>query len=170
MLGRTHLVCGCFTSVIALKLGAPMNVIGFVSVLTGSLAPDIDTRGYIATPGRFFPFLPRFLRELLNVLGLAINFLVRMITQHRGLTHAPLLLILILALSIRYGSYYGVLFSLGIFTHLFLDLLTEEGIPVLYPFIKKSVSLKITKSGSFLEKIFYWTFLLLFLYVGFETL
>jgi len=170
MLGRTHIVCGCFAGVVAVQLGAPMNVIGFISVLAGSLAPDIDTRGYISTPGRFFPFLPKILRELLNVLGLTINFIIRMFTRHRGLTHAPLLCMLILALSIRYGSYYGVLFSLGFFSHLFLDLLTEEGIPVFYPFSKKSLSLQVTHTGSSLEEIFYWTFLILFLFLGFETL
>lgn len=99
--------------------------------ILGSLLPDIDMPE--SKMGRRFPILSH---PIFKIFG------------HRGITHAPLIHILCSAVLLLLGSgftgypkLFYVTFVLGVFigglSHLLLDLLNVEGIPLLYPFCKK---------------------------------
>ncbi len=55
-------------------------------------------------------------------------------TQHRTLTHWPILYIVLGVFAIWYSNLYLILFSIGALIHLGLDSLTPMGIPIKHPF------------------------------------
>mgnify|MGYP003412891621 CR=1 FL=1 len=124
------------------------------STFIGSVFPDIDHRGsYI---GRKFKIT---------------SFIISKTVGHRGATHSPLVLFLLSGL-LMFISKTGIInlnlpesllpyiylgiggFFLGSISHLLLDALTPAGIPLFYPFTKKSVNIARIKTGGFGEKIF----------------
>jgi len=118
------------------------------SSVIGSLVPDIDHRG---------SYIGRRLKP--------ISATVQLIAGHRGLTHSPLFVMGLTALLWFVSNHflsgqeliiaqYGTLgFSLGLFSHLFLDMITKGGIPLLYPFSKQKFSILPLKTGGFGEPI-----------------
>lgn len=129
-----------------------MKVVATASVLAGSfigsVLPDIDKKN---------SFIGRRVKVL--------SFILEHTVGHRGPTHAPLFTLGLSAL-LGYGVLYGtegwtqsvlLFFVLGLFagllSHLFLDMLTKGGIPVLYPLSSKHYSLLPFKTGGIGEYI-----------------
>lgn len=154
-----HISAGLATGVTAsfvmldgTSLGTHSIVVSSILIATsfvGSVFPDIDHRGsYI---GRKFKIT---------------SFIVSKTLGHRGATHAPLVLFLLSGLLMFLGhsflsesllpyAYLGVSgFFIGAMSHLFLDSLTPAGIPLFYPFSKRSVNLLNIPTGSMLEHVF----------------
>ena len=130
MTGRTHLALGILVGLAASHyFGAtPENTLAItVAAAIGSLLPDIDhpqsiISGYI--PGS----------------GIVLNGILGV--RHRGITHSLLFIVLfnfgVAAWLIVYKtpiafSPIWLGFSLGMTSHLIADMLTPQGIPLLYP-------------------------------------
>lgn len=89
-----------------------------------------------------------------------ISFVVRLVTTHRGITHTLLALLIfagllyfpVRALGIApvIWSYYGLI--TGYMSHLILDMLNPEGIPLFFP-IKFKISIFKIKTGGIGEYI-----------------
>lgn len=140
MIGRTHKVGGACAGVIAgaLLLEPPytFDKILLTGVLVGgsllgSLMPDIDHKG--STIGHQMKLTSTVISNLFG---------------HRGLTHAPIIHVLITIILLLFGGTLTdfpklmyVSFVIGLFiggiSHLLLDSMTVAGIPLLYPFSKK---------------------------------
>lgn len=155
----THIVAGITAGVAVNKFIAPnvvelASVEGFLGIgavmggaFLGSVLPDIDHKG---------SFIGRRLKP--------ISFVVQHTLGHRGLTHSPLfimgltLLLGFLTLQLDgFGREIMLMFVLGLFggmaSHLFMDMLTISGIPLLYPFSDKKFSIAPFKTGGIGEYI-----------------
>lgn len=140
MQGKTHKIGGACAGAIAgsLLLQPPYSFdkIALTGILVGgaiigSLMPDIDHKN--STIGHKFKLLSSVISNLFG---------------HRGMTHAPLIHILITILLFFIGGTLTdfprlcfISFVIGLFvgglSHLILDAMTVAGIPALYPFSKK---------------------------------
>ncbi len=127
MEGKTHMLGG----VSAGLLYAIVTKTSFVSggaalaatAVVGSLFPDLD----IST-------------SMLGSKIKPVSCLANKILGHRTLFHSPVLYMGIYAVSgglIRRYPLCWIGFLLGVVSHLFLDLLNHQGIPLFYPFSKK---------------------------------
>lgn len=116
---------------------APMMIGGYI----GGLLPDIDHPK--SRLGRiFFP----------------IAWVINKLFGHRGATHSLLALILVSILiliptfsmtgmvAFLYAQF-AIGISVGFASHLLLDMSTVSGIPLLYPFIRKSFNVANLKTG-----------------------
>lgn len=72
--------------------------------------------------------------------------------KHRTITHCILFYIVIGALLYRVNFETFIFFSIGYLSHLLLDSLTKHGIPLFYPFSKKTYGLKLFKTGEKFDK------------------
>lgn len=139
MTGKQHLSLGTYVGISGgILLGAGIgNGISFaIGSMLGSLLPDIDTPSSMFS--KKVPFIPKLINKLFG---------------HRGITHAPLLyLLLLLALYIKrpdpllYYLFLGIL--IGCIAHLVQDMLTKGGIPLFYPFHRQKINFGFLKSGS----------------------
>lgn len=109
--------------------------------LLGSLLPDIDHRN---------SYIGRKLK--------IASFIISKTLGHRSIVHTPIVIFafsaLLYSLTTQFtGTIHNLsrLFVIGIsygmFSHLFLDLLTRRGIPLLYPFSSKSFRIAKFKGG-----------------------
>ena len=115
--------------------------------LLGSLLPDIDHRhSYI---GRKFKIA---------------SFIISKTLGHRSVVHTPLIIFAFTAflffLSNEFTGEVQALsksfvigLSAGMWSHLLLDLMTKRGIPLLYPFTKKSFRIANFKGGGIGDSI-----------------
>lgn len=141
MMGKTHKLGGVCTGLVtsSILIQQPYTVekltlCGIITVMSavGSMLPDIDQKN--STIGKKHK---------------VASTIISTFCTHRGLTHAPLLYILIftllfnLANTLSFGKTYIISglfgFFIGIFSHLFLDIITHDGIPIAWPFTKKSI-------------------------------
>ena len=131
MEGKTHKIGGLIVGLglISAIPQHPLAMVGTVGCsVIGSLFPDLDKRN-----------------STISKKAKVVGWITSAIFKHRGLMHSllpytmvyPLLLPLINhpASVFLTGWYFGVL------SHLLLDMLTPEGIPILAPISKKRVSL-----------------------------
>ncbi|MBI2672163.1 metal-dependent hydrolase [Candidatus Woesearchaeota archaeon] len=91
--------------------------------------------------------------------------------SHRGFLHSmilPLLIYFIFVYIIEVNEI-GLAVSLGISSHLFLDLMTKNGLALFAPFSNRKINGFIA-TGSFLEKIFCGILLLIIIYLIFYRL
>jgi inner membrane protein len=126
---------------IDLDLDTMSQVILVCTSTLSSLLPDIDHKGsYIGRRAK------------------VTSKITSSIFKHRGVTHSPVLVsifMLILNFFITNPMIKPMLWGiyLGIMSHIFLDMVTKGGIPLLYPLSKKKYSLTKIKTGSFIETI-----------------
>lgn len=67
---------------------------------------------------------------------------------HRGITHTLLVTVLFAALAVRVaGRPAGLAAGVGYLSHLAIDITTPKGIPLLYPFVGRNISLDIGLRG-----------------------
>lgn len=143
MMGKTHKLGGVCTGLIAssLLIQQPytiekLTICGTIIAMStiGAMWPDIDQKN--STIGKKHKMT---------------STIVSTFCKHRGITHAPLIYFLLF--TILFGIANGIkiafmktyiisgLFGLiiGIMSHLFLDMITHDGIPLCYPFSKKNM-------------------------------
>ena len=141
MTGKTHLTAGLLTGMcVAFRVGAdPTSVLGLSCAgVLGGLFPDIDLphskAGKTAKP---------------------VSYVISKVSRHRGVFHAP---VLYAAAGLTAYHFFPDQLSLiaafagGCASHLFLDSLTRQGIPVFWPF-KSRLSLLGVKTGGFWETL-----------------
>lgn len=155
----THIVAGITAGIAVNKFIVP-NVVDLSSVegvvgmgavmggaFLGSVLPDIDHKG---------SFIGRRLKP--------VSVVVQHTLGHRGLTHSPLfvmgLTILLGVLTMQLDGFVRemmLMFILGLFggmvSHLFMDMLTVSGIPLLYPFSDKKFSIAPFRTGGIGEYV-----------------
>ncbi len=134
MLGKTHIIFGIF---LATFFSQPYL---WVIILIASLLPDIDsTTSYlgrkIKTVGRVF--------------------------EHRGFFHSFFFFIPASIIIFSLNFQIGLAFTLGMGSHLLLDMMTKQGLR-LYPFKKRIKGM--IKVGSFKETLLRTFFLLLIVF------
>ena len=154
-----HLMGGLTAGIATAKYIAPTipyngvidGIIGFGAVLCGamlgSLLPDIDHR---------HSYIGRKLK--------IASFIISKTLGHRSVVHTPIIIfaftaflffilneltgtVLVLSKSFVIGL------SAGMWSHLLLDLMTKRGIPLLYPFTKKSFRIANFKGGGIGDNI-----------------
>jgi len=149
------------------KLGrSRKNVVNAVSTLFGSLVVAAIAF-YLAdayTKARLIPAISTVLVILIPFLLLIsltkISFIrnnLKFMAKHRGLMHTLIMpaILFIAAFIITEPTFKIVVTGLavGYATHIFADLLTVKGCPILYPLSKKNVSIMKIKTGTFGEYI-----------------
>lgn len=112
-----------------------------VFLLIGTLLVDIDTRKS-KIGGRWW------LRPL------------QWCVSHRGVFHT-----LVFGLVLSFVIYYfipvgGMGFALGWFLHLFLDMFTPSGVKLFWPLSRRRISLRLVRSGGWLEDVLFVLLLL----------
>lgn len=130
------IIAGAISSIMLYE-GIESAIYYTIGCSIGSILPDIDSPKSI---------IGRFCRPL--------SILINHYLGHRGLTHAPIIPIIFMFI-LKYNIFpisellYKLLFGLiaGYFIHLLQDLCTIRGIPILYPFSKKKMSLFKMKTG-----------------------
>ena len=140
MLYKTHLI---FAILMALLLFNKFNIFLLVILILSSFIPDIDLQ--TSKIGKKFKIL---------------SFLTNKLFSHRGFFHSIILpsLIYFIFTYIFNLQEIGLVIFIGISSHLFLDMLTKEGITFFSPFIQKRINGFIT-TGGFVEKILFFLFL-----------
>lgn len=155
---KTHFAGGALITLTVLQhteYVSPEQVVPFaVATLIGSVAPDIDHKN-------------SFISNRLKPLG----FLVRRTTTHRGATHSPLIvalfsLLLYSGLGLTEFSSYSYPIAFGFFvgaiSHVLLDMLNPQGVPLLYPIPKaKRFRIAHIRTGGLIEKITFMALLIL---------
>lgn len=98
------------------------------AVVLGALLPDVDTKSSFV--GRYIPLLPEILK-------------------HRGITHYPSLAFVV--------SFFNYPLALGMISHIALDLLNPDGVPVLGPLSKQKISIPLIRhlfpNGGTMDKL-----------------
>jgi len=154
---QTHMTGGLLIGVSSLNLVADKlnlnsdiasfeGMIFITGAVIGSLFPDIDHRG-------------SYLGRKAKITSTITNALF----GHRGITHSPIvmgtfvfflyLLSKLFIVTSPFIKLWFIGFFLGILSHIFLDMLTKGGVPLLLPFTKKRISLTKMKTGSMGEKL-----------------
>lgn len=149
---KTHFAGGALLALVVIQHTdhvPPEQVVPFaVAAMIGSVAPDIDHKNSFIS-NRLKPF----------------GFLVRRTTTHRGATHSPLIISLF-SLLIYYGlelagfSSHAYSITLGFFigaiSHVLLDMLNTQGVPLLFPIPKaKRFRLARILTGGVIEKVIF---------------
>jgi inner membrane protein len=135
MSGKVHSILG---ALVGLNVLIMLNQGGYAAVfiplyILGALMPDID-----------------WYKSILGKILFPISFIIYKIFGHRTITHSFLGLLLfnillkyIITILIKtqylnytITSYAHIHFSIGYLTHLFSDMLTYKGVPLLYPYQK----------------------------------
>ncbi|MFC4355666.1 metal-dependent hydrolase [Chryseomicrobium palamuruense] len=149
---KTHFAGGALLTLAVIQhtdIAAPDQIVPFaVAAMIGSVAPDIDHKNSFIS-NRLKPF----------------GFLVRRTTTHRGATHSPLIIFLF-SLLMYYGlelagfssSAYAIAsgFFIGAISHVLLDMLNTQGVPLLFPVPKaKRFRLARIRTGGLIEKVIF---------------
>lgn len=138
MSGGAHRLMGIVLGGMVISVVKPVLPVAVVVVVTsvwGEMAPDIDTVN--STISRRIPIIPRLINRKFG---------------HRGLLHSPLFLV-VLWLVIGGGNFWGNVFCIGYLGHLVQDLFTCAGLPLLFPFDKKKISLFSYHSGEGMDYV-----------------
>jgi len=110
--------------------------IALIGTFTGAILPDIDEpKSYI---GRKLGFIS----ETLQGLGL----------KHRTYTHSIFFPLIILI-----GGFFNPIFyfmAFGAFMHILEDFITNSGVPLFYPFVKRRFGIRLFDTGSIFEYLF----------------
>ncbi|MGC9100337.1 MAG: metal-dependent hydrolase [Caldisericum sp.] len=135
MLGFTHLT-------FALFLEGNTSLINVTLASFGSLFPDIDTFGVLSKVVKNKP------RNL----------------KHRGILHTPFVYVVILCIYYFIFGNFGIApFIVGVFSHLFLDFITVEGIPIFYPISSRKFHIIGFRTGSSVDVSMSFFFLFFFI-------
>jgi inner membrane protein len=137
MTGKTHLLIGLATGLTLAWTKPSPDLLFYVGILAGSLAPDVDHPNSMAT--RAFPPFRLF----------------SLVFEHRGIFHSLLVPLILAAAAYAYppqsASLAGV--SIGWALHLLADALTLRGIPALWPFSKNKMGIPLMVTGGLKEWI-----------------
>lgn len=157
MMATTHQTFGITFGLITLILlqligfypsGLIEVIVFFLLVLLGSLLPDLDTT-----------------KSKLGRKLLPISFVISLFVKHRTATHSLLFVAVVGGISsflcnaLGVSQFYCLGLVIGTISHIAGDGLTNRGVPLLYPFIKRRFKAPLTfPTGSLKER---WVFYLL---------
>ncbi|MDX8394067.1 MAG: metal-dependent hydrolase [Mariprofundales bacterium] len=136
MTGKSHKIIGAASGfAVASILNSSLENIFIIIVMSimGSLLPDIDHAGSIIS--RKLSWLNKLISPLLS---------------HRGLTHSGLAIAGCLWLLYSYDSIVFLGICTGYISHIFMDMLTVNGVKLFYPF-SISINLAKIRTGSAVE-------------------
>ena len=148
MLLRTHLVFSIFLYFLLFDF-VSSHFMFMVFLLFGTMFVDIDSRK--SRIGRKW-----FLRPL------------QWFFSHRGMFHTLIFGIVLSGLIYFFNKIAGIGFGLGYLSHLFLDMLTVQGVALFRPFVKKKMGFGI-RSGGLIEEIIFVLLLLADVYLFFRV-
>lgn len=152
MMGKTHILIGAVTGLgLAVKFNYPVDLAAVLTVAAaaGALLPDIDhPKGMI--------------RQKMGLLGWPLSIL-----PHRGPTHSLLALLLVgvvamtafwsinvAAINLQpYMAQIAAGVVIGYWSHLLADMITVEGIPLMFPLSRQYISVLPIRTGSIFERI-----------------
>lgn len=167
MTGSTHVALALSATLGAKWLSDYQpDTAGWICVILGSLAPDIDAGGAtISRPGSLArKLIPNWLCKFADGIGLFISRKVRKVFGHRNFFHWPILA----CIMIYGGFYYGVeplaWFGWGYFWHIIGDFCTVRGAPMLSPLWLRDISWSPIRTGSkeeHLIEVVLWTMILI---------
>lgn len=163
MMGRTHLMIGVAGSIdLAILTHTPIGFAGIATAAVCSILPDIDepnsmishrTGGkigitVIAAAAAVFGFLGGYIP--LGVFAILLGIAPHL--RHRKFTHTVFAAAIIWLFLAWLGAKTGVgdlaLFGTSAYVlHILADVITNTGVPVLYPLIKKKLSFHVTNTG-----------------------
>lgn len=139
MMAFSHILIGMSSWALAVRFtNAPLNEFAVAAVVAGSLLPDIDH------PGSWLG------RRLLPV-----SMFLGSIFGHRGVTHSLIAVVAMIAVIVLWGgAAYSTVAALavGYLSHLGADLLTNSGIPLLWP-SQRRFALPLASTGGLREWI-----------------
>jgi len=155
MTGQTHVaIAAAATLAYAAATGDNPTAAGWLAVVIGSLAPDIDGAGAIARPGSLFGrLIPRWLARLLDNIGLAVSGLVRHIFGHRNAIHWPVWGAIMMLLAHNLGLVWLWWFGWGYVWHIAGDFCTKSGVPIFGPVINNDIKWSPLKTGTWPEYV-----------------
>lgn len=190
MNGKTHMAIGAAVSPLVVNSVEPNSFLFTVSlVILGSLMPDIDKEnskistlfrkllmaivmGLLvvkAFPDIFMKFIPGITREFAHrqQLGLGVCLLIcyliiGKVSIHRTFTHSIIGTVVCCIGVFLLVNDALIPFGLGYILHLIADIITIEGVPLLYP-IKTKFALKLFSTGSIIEMFISTTCIALFI-------
>ncbi|MBP7708371.1 metal-dependent hydrolase [Candidatus Pacearchaeota archaeon] len=139
MLFRSHIVFSLFLYLIILRffeLDFASKVVFGIFLFLATILVDLDSRN--SKIGNHW-----YLRPL------------QWIFSHRGALHSLLFCFIFSFLVFSLDKNAGIGFLAGYLSHLFLDLLTRQGLFLFWPFSKKKISLLGLKTGGIFEEIFF---------------
>lgn len=198
MTGKTHMAIGVAASAAFLSTVHPTPqkfVIGFSLGMIGALMPDMDIKtskissfgrtalayifvilvvaGFIIYKGNIqlnqikFNYRPTSKVEY-GVIIIVVCALFSKFTKHRSFSHSILGLILFYIGFRMIIGQMALYFGIGYISHILSDLITNNGIELIYP-MKKKVALKLVKSGSKLDYIIGIVSFAFFVYLTIKT-
>lgn len=145
---KAHTIGGMLSGIVAIgalghSIASPEGLVLIAGATVGGLLPDIDHRGsYLGSKAK------------------VASFVVNKTLGHRGATHSPIIMGVLLGLLYVQTSTKSFILApliiglaLGVLSHILLDCLTIAGVPLLYPFSKKKFSLLPLKSGGKPESV-----------------
>lgn len=143
MLWKTHVTGGILAGVLLSSYftGSDINsqAVFIACSGAGALLPDIDS-----------------IHSKLGRVFMPISATIQLIFGHRGIFHTLLLPVVLLGFCKLflpiYSGYYIPLF-VGYISHLILDMLTPEGVPLLWP-LKIHFSIPLVQTGGIIERVF----------------
>jgi inner membrane protein len=153
MTGPTHITIAiAATLALAGTTGQPPDALGWLALIVGSLAPDIDAEGTVTRPGALLGrLLPRWLARLLDGIGTMISRIIRAILGHRNATHWLIWAIVLMMLGFNLGKPWLWWFGWGYLWHIAGDFCTKNGVPLFGPIVTKDVKWSPIRTGSWAE-------------------
>ena len=155
MTGKTHIVGGIATSLAFAQIMNHDPIIMMGAGIIGALLPDICHGG--SKIGRKMPLLSKLINTLFG---------------HRTFTHSLLFLIIVAALLTSYVPSEAVRAGVitGMASHYLLDMVTKNGIKLLFP-LNLTIRFPLTvKTGGPAESIFFYLLSLLSFYYGYISI
>lgn len=168
--GPSHIILALASSVALSRVtGYVPDPVDLLLLSVGALLPDIDGNGSITRPGTILKkLLGKTLSQLVNVLVAPIALSIKLLFGHRGITHSLIVPAIFFALGIILNTKHWLTF--GYLTHIFGDLLTPKGVPLLSPLINRNFSLKVFRTGSSVEVVVTICLLFYLVFFGIELL
>lgn len=168
MTGTTHVAIAAAATIgLAMTTKGDISppAVGWIAVIIGSLAPDIDSGGgTICRPGSLFGrLLPRFIVAILDAIGLAVGSIVRKVFGHREAIHWPIWGVIMIMLGLNLGWAWLAWFGWGYLMHIMGDFCTKSGVPMLGPVWSKDIKWSPIITGTWPEFVLaacLWGFIL----------
>jgi len=154
MTGPTHVAIALAATLAVAATGQipTPDALGWVAVVVGSLAPDIDGGGTIARPGSLFgKLLPRWLARTLDKIGLTLSRVIRAVLGHRNATHWPVWAAVLIDVGFGLQKPWLMWLGWGYLWHIMGDFATVSGVPLLGPLITKDIKWSPIRTGTWPE-------------------
>ncbi|EPD52318.1 metal-dependent hydrolase [Paenisporosarcina sp. FSL H8-0542] len=154
MTGKTHIIGGLTASLAYAQFTTSDPVLLVGAGVIGALIPDICHGG--SKIGRTFPFISK---------------MINVIFGHRSFTHSLLFLFIISILMKSFVTNEAVIEGIlvGMVSHYVLDMMTRNGIKLLFPFKIRVRFPLTTKTGGTVESLVLAALSVLSVYFGYEA-